>query len=435
MDMQASERHKGASRSRQSVAQVEERAPVIHGPDVAALLDIARALAAQRADPDPGANRDSWISTSLLLFSLVLPAYLLDAKIRLDSPAAMEFGLALKELVGTAFEAAWSDYFRNGIDSVDLSGSGSGSGFAIGSTAGLTKNCANWLDLAGEHARKGRRDVSTIDDLIQAFAEQPPGRFQAILKEMGVTPAALFGAYQRRVRDSAMPRAQQTIFQHLLHDRASNIDLLQLQQYAIAIASFLTSPGTVGPISISIQAPWGAGKSSLMHQVRDLLDPSQGSPPADERLLTRHVLKFLNNVRKGRLPRQSIVPAQQSAPHPEHRPTVWFNAWKYESAEQVWAGLVDTIVTQVSARLPPIDRELFLLRLNLARIDDGVVRQKLYDRVAAYWWAGASTIVAAAVALPTVVYAFAHDIVDPARILCWTGGGLAASLAAWLGWA
>jgi len=66
--------------------------------------------------------------------------------------------------------------------------------------------------------------------------------------------------------------------------------------------------------------------------------------------------------------------------------TVWFNAWKYDTSEQVWAGLVDAIVSQISGRLPPTDRELFLLRLQLARIDDGIVRRKIYDRVVTIWW-------------------------------------------------
>jgi hypothetical protein len=67
--------------------------------------------------------------------------------------------------------------------------------------------------------------------------------------------------------------------------------------------------------------------------------------------------------------------------------TVWFNAWKYDTSEQMWAGLVDAIVSQISNRLKPIDRELFLLRLQLARIDDGIVRRKIYDRVVTIWWA------------------------------------------------
>jgi hypothetical protein len=35
--------------------------------------------------------------------------------------------------------------------------------------------------------------------------------------------------------------------------------------------------------------------------------------------------------------------------------TVWFNAWKYENTNQVWAGLGEAIIEQISGRLPPGD--------------------------------------------------------------------------------
>jgi hypothetical protein len=39
--------------------------------------------------------------------------------------------------------------------------------------------------------------------------------------------------------------------------------------------------------------------------------------------------------------------------------TVWLNAWKYESTEQVWAGLADGIVREIASRLDPVEREWF----------------------------------------------------------------------------
>ena len=180
---------------------------------------------------------------------------------------------------------------------------------------------------------------------------------------MGVAPDALFAAYERRVLDSATPQAQQPVFQHLMHDRANNLDLMQFRQDAIAIVSFLTSPGTAGPISISIQTPWGAGKSPLMHQVRELLDANhdtkreqQDGDPEQERLSTRRVFKFLNTIRTSGVPGQRIDAARQADPARDRRLTGWFKAWRFESAEQVWAGLVGTVVTQVSARLAPVER-------------------------------------------------------------------------------
>jgi len=44
--------------------------------------------------------------------------------------------------------------------------------------------------------------------------------------------------------------------------------------------------------------------------------------------------------------------------------TIWFNAWKYESTEQIWAGLADSVVKGIADRMKPAEREWFYLRLN-----------------------------------------------------------------------
>jgi hypothetical protein len=62
----------------------------------------------------------------------------------------------------------------------------------------------------------------------------------------------------------------------------------------------------------------------------------------------------------------------------EWRASVWFNPWTYQNHEQVWAGLAHAIITQVTDRLEPGDRERFWLRLNLARLDRLAVRRRAY---------------------------------------------------------
>jgi hypothetical protein len=173
----------------------------------------------------------------------------------------------------------------------------------------------------------------------------------------------------------------------LQNDVATGTDRLGYDTYAKAITNFLRDQKTPPPLSISIQAPWGAGKSSLMQQIREKLDPRADREKNKSRLQDstgslRHItlkvaLEYLNRELK--------------APEPEVAEsgklwTVWFNAWKYHTSEQVWAGLVDAIVSQISDRLKPFDKELFLFRLQLARIDDGAVRRKIYDRILTIWW-------------------------------------------------
>jgi hypothetical protein len=64
--------------------------------------------------------------------------------------------------------------------------------------------------------------------------------------------------------------------------------------------------------------------------------------------------------------------------------TVWFNAWKYQSSESLWAGLAHSILAQLPSRLPKRESELFWLRLQLRRIDPTAVRQDIH-RFAFEW--------------------------------------------------
>ena len=43
--------------------------------------------------------------------------------------------------------------------------------------------------------------------------------------------------------------------------------------------------------------------------------------------------------------------------------TVWFNPWTFQSTDQIWAGLAQSVVRQVADRLGPLEREAFLERL------------------------------------------------------------------------
>ena len=63
------------------------------------------------------------------------------------------------------------------------------------------------------------------------------------------------------------------------------------------------------------------------------------------------------------------------------RATVWFNAWKYQTSEQIWAGLAHCIINHVTVRMKPEQRELFWLKLNSRRVDANAVRRKVYEAV------------------------------------------------------
>lgn len=53
--------------------------------------------------------------------------------------------------------------------------------------------------------------------------------------------------------------------------RETDIDSLGFEPYVTALAAFLTSPETKGPLTVSIEGEWGSGKSSFLLQLESAL--------------------------------------------------------------------------------------------------------------------------------------------------------------------
>jgi hypothetical protein len=198
---------------------------------------------------------------------------------------------------------------------------------------------------------------------------------------------------------------------HVARDQWTVDDSLGYYPYAYAIYRFLTDKGTKPPLAISIQAPWGGGKTSLMRMIQAQLDPeaakrvqdpvegssqrasvkdvlceidrvsSKESDGADEKSSGSSTLADGKRAARGRPIRSFEVPPIEGGG--QRRVTIWFNAWKYESTSQVWAGLADSIVQQIGERLGPVKRELFWFQLQLRRVSSGKVRSKIHEQVTA----------------------------------------------------
>lgn len=201
---------------------------------------------------------------------------------------------------------------------------------------------------------------------------------------------------------------------HVARDRWTVEDTLGHRSYAYAIYRFLTADDTKPPLAISIQAPWGGGKTSLMRMIQRLLDPDaykKADQPAtapeavDSRATVKdviHQLKSVSAKKEDAAVQQAAQPVpgatQQAAVQSgqptippikdegKRRVTVWFNAWKYESTAQVWAGMADCIVQEIGERLDPVERELFWFHLQLRRVDVGRIRKKIYEQLFAAFW-------------------------------------------------
>ena len=104
-------------------------------------------------------------------------------------------------------------------------------------------------------------------------------------------------------------------------------DRLDLAPLARAIAAFLRSPDTQGPLTVAVTGPWGSGKSSLMHMVEDQLRRSHARP-------------------------------------------AWFNAWHHQDESTLVAAMIEQLIRDVPPPLlSPAGMEVRarLARLRLAR--------------------------------------------------------------------
>lgn len=193
-------------------------------------------------------------------------------------------------------------------------------------------------------------------------------------------------------------------------------DRLGYFDYACAFENFLKHEKTRAPMTISIQAPWGGGKSSLMRMIQKLIDPNapelveklesqgQASEKSASRATTKDRAKLTFADVEAQLdkplalersdtralsarPSSPLLTSPVSNERPELEipttdiPTIWFNAWTFQNHNQVWAGLGSTIIEGLSERLPPEDRQRFRFALNVQRIDKSALLDTIHRHV------------------------------------------------------
>jgi hypothetical protein len=220
-------------------------------------------------------------------------------------------------------------------------------------------------------------------------------------EDLSLKVATAIGSYMTRRPESVTTESDETIVQGYVAESSEDLlptmistdrytfdDKLGYKVYAYALARFLTDGRTRAPISISIQAPWGGGKTSLMRMVRAMIDKNAPQVSTDNNKGSKNVR--LKEIKK-ELAKTSKEYPEPKKPEPARsdikpRITIWFNAWTYESTEQVWAGLADSIVRGIADRLGRVEREWFYLRLNLRRRDPESIRKWISDRTFTYVW-------------------------------------------------
>lgn len=254
--------------------------------------------------------------------------------------------------------------------------------------------------------------VSAVD-LVRSVLSQTQNRLSDRLAEMELSASVL--------ETALLPGAAT----HAANDLWTADDTLGYAEYARAIYHFLRDPRTTPPLTISIQAPWGGGKTSLMRMIQRELDPigyqraSDGAQPSISSptgASAQDLLKEIICIGKG-TPSETRIDMGKSG----GLPTIWFNAWIYQSGKQIWAGLGEAIVRNLCERLDPVQREKFLLRLHLARVNPHAIRLKIYEAAAQQFyglmrgslkWILALVVVATAVLIAVLgkVYAFGEGL-------------------------
>ncbi|MBI4500552.1 MAG: hypothetical protein HY700_05265, partial [Gemmatimonadetes bacterium] len=205
-------------------------------------------------------------------------------------------------------------------------------------------------------------------------AENPPAFAQMVQPSDGLASALNQVSQSQPV---AQPGSPPLVSARLHSDLWAREDQLGYALYAKSIAEFIHHRQTAPTLAIAVLAPWGRGKTTLMRLVQQQLvkkanrAPSSGAETGSPRTALRPQATF-GDLRSWLKGRADFRPAKV------RYPTVWFNAWKYESSEQVWAGLAHEILSQLVEQLPDqLEREKFWLMLQARRVDVAAVRRDL----------------------------------------------------------
>lgn len=170
---------------------------------------------------------------------------------------------------------------------------------------------------------------------------------------------------------------------NIITDLWVSTDELGYDVYANTIAKLLLNL-KMTPLAISIQAPWGAGKTSLMRIIQEKIDFNRSDQPIEKKdgILTyskltelkqelKSIINELKDSEKNRnynsIHEEQIVGlgVKTSENLRKNYVTIWFDPWEYENSEQLWAGLADCIIRGILNRMSSKRKQLFLLQLNL----------------------------------------------------------------------
>jgi len=113
--------------------------------------------------------------------------------------------------------------------------------------------------------------------------------------------------YKEKTEQKLFEPVEESILPASVSDQPARTDGLGFEPYVQAIADFLRHPRTKPPLTLSVEGQWGAGKSSFMSQLEE-------------------ILKNKNEL------------------------TVNFNAWRHDKEEALWAAFALEFIHQISRK-------------------------------------------------------------------------------------
>ncbi|WP_371409517.1 protein kinase [Micromonospora zamorensis] len=256
---------------------------------------------------------------------------------------------------------------------------------------------------------------SILEGRIRPFVRRSPLSkviFRMLEREPADRPSApeLEALLRDIVGDQTGQPWQATVRTRGFGDSPAGEDLLGRSALVEVITDLLsptdeaTSEGSYhgGPQVITIDGPWGAGKTTIMRLVQSRLEALShdwkikqfSTATVGQRILTTKRRSRITVIEAYRIlsPRQrrlsahdKLSPYQTQGSELRHRPpaTALFEPWAHQSSEQVWAGLAKTINQAVVSNVFPDEnaQRRFWFRQNAERLDRSRLRRHLRQAV------------------------------------------------------
>lgn len=178
----------------------------------------------------------------------------------------------------------------------------------------------------------------------------------------------------------------------LISDAWAEKDKLGYEYYAKTIYEIIKDEKSNPPLTVAVIAPWGHGKTTLMRYIERYFTNNksgkenvvENSEIKEKKSWFERIIAFKSKSGESsgattykNLKEWIFKPFNSFSEF--ERPTIWFNPWRYQSSEQIWAGMAHAIITQLAAKLRPLEQERFWFQLRLSRIDSHSIRRDIHS--------------------------------------------------------